>query len=223
MTIKGNVNIEGDGDEIDDLIAALNVKDISIGSGTTRFFKNGSGWLANKAIQWDVSGNTTFSGTFVSENKKTLNRIEMDAYHGHFKMFGPSHVSDEDWDLPAPGTTTAEELLSIDFQVDADALSRVCVVEVQGSYGNMIGLDGTYGVFAIGDPYTTQGGYVEHHKQTLVGNDGLYIHVDNAYSWNESTQSWITYDARVEITEGGIRIQGPTKTCIITQDGVSVS
>ena len=62
MKISGNVDIEGQDGLEDDIIAALNVRDISIGSGTTRFFKNGSGWLANHAIQWDQNGNIRIDG-----------------------------------------------------------------------------------------------------------------------------------------------------------------
>jgi hypothetical protein len=60
VKISGEVTI-GDTDTVDSVVAALNTTDLSIGNGTSYFGKDGSGWLANKAIYWDDDGKLTIS------------------------------------------------------------------------------------------------------------------------------------------------------------------
>ena len=55
MKISGSVTIGNttSGDTVNSVIAALNVSNVSIGNNSTFFDKDGSGYLANKAIEWD--------------------------------------------------------------------------------------------------------------------------------------------------------------------------
>lgn len=67
LTIKGNVVISGADQETADslvstVIAALNTRDIAIGGGTSYIGSDGSGWLANHAIEWDDEGNMSLNG-----------------------------------------------------------------------------------------------------------------------------------------------------------------
>lgn len=61
MQISDDVTIGNttSGDTVDDVIAALNSSDISIGGGSTYFRKDGSGWLASHAIEWASGGTLT--------------------------------------------------------------------------------------------------------------------------------------------------------------------
>ena len=62
MKIDGSVTI-GDIDDIDSAIEAyLNTKDLSINGGKSYFGSDGSGWLANHAIEWNSGGTLTIRG-----------------------------------------------------------------------------------------------------------------------------------------------------------------
>ena len=62
MKIDGSVTI-GEIDDIDSAIEAyLNTKDLAINGGKSYFGSDGSGWLANHAIQWDSGGTLTIKG-----------------------------------------------------------------------------------------------------------------------------------------------------------------
>ena len=72
MKIDGSVTI-GDIDDIDSAIEAyLNTKDLSINGGKSYFGSDGSGWLANHAIEWNsggtltIEGNGIFKGSFLA-------------------------------------------------------------------------------------------------------------------------------------------------------------
>lgn len=63
MWISGDVTIGNttSGDTVDGVIAALNTTNISIGGGKSFFKEDGSGWLANHAIEWDSGGTVTIT------------------------------------------------------------------------------------------------------------------------------------------------------------------
>lgn len=51
-----------------DIAGSLNTIDLTINGGKSKFNADGSGWVANKNIQWDKDGNTDLNGRILAKN-----------------------------------------------------------------------------------------------------------------------------------------------------------
>lgn len=76
MKIKANVTITGTDDTsgsgiTDSIIAALNTKDLIINNGASKFSADGSGYLANNAINWKADGTLSISAN-INANGGTI-------------------------------------------------------------------------------------------------------------------------------------------------------
>lgn len=134
MKIDGNVTIGNttSADTVNGVIAALNVSDLSIGSGSTRFNKDGSGYLAHHNIRWSSGGTLDIVANIENRNGITWNGFELNVDKGYFRMYGPNSVDDDNRDLPSEGAKEID-LFRIDYEVDPDSLSRVSTIYMHGA------------------------------------------------------------------------------------------
>lgn len=95
--------------------------------------------------------NALVHGVFTSENTTTMNKVVIDGQSGWIKLYGPSSINEQNYNLPATGATQ-KELLEIGFENDGDTLKRVVSLKAGGALtGNGVGfeIDGQNG-FIIG-------------------------------------------------------------------------
>lgn len=168
MKIDGNVTIGNttSADTVNGVIAALNVSDISIGNGTTRFNKDGSGYLANHNILWKSDGTLDIVANIRSRNGITWNGFELNVDKGYFRMYGPSIVDDEDHNYPDQDLAEQVNLFRINYEVDPDTLSRVSTMYMFGG-GNTLRFNPIEGITLK----------TEFHKEN--GYNGLTYRLDD--------------------------------------------
>jgi hypothetical protein len=95
--------------------------------------------------------NALVNGVFTSENTTTMNKVVIDGQSGWIKLYGPSSINEQNYNLPATGATQ-KELLEIGFENDGDTLKRVVSLKAGGALtGNGVGfeVDGQNG-FIVG-------------------------------------------------------------------------
>ena len=75
----------------DTIAKAISAQTISLGQDKTKFFGNGSGWLANKNIVWNANGNVGIGGN-VSSSAVTSKYIQFDTA-GTISIFSTANTS----------------------------------------------------------------------------------------------------------------------------------
>lgn len=165
--------------------SALTTTDLDINGGYTHFSSNGSGWLANHAIEWDSKGNLDIFADIGNRNDETWNGFELNVKKGFFRMYGPSYVQDGNHDLPGEGAEEID-LFRINYETYPDALSRVATMYLIGP-NTKIDIDPDYGIRMMGKK--------SGHIRSRLNEYGLYFYQTNSSKIEMDFNGLYFYDA----------------------------
>ena len=236
MKISGSVTI-GDttsGDTVNGVIAALNVSNVRIGNGSTFFDKDGSGYLANKAIEWDSGGTMTIT------NKCKIAKFNIDdegIYNGNINEWANEGVGQRmayltpsilrlQYQKNILGTASKFEKLKVGFGTNADPTHSGGPCDSAAYfYRRMMNTKDTnsffYPAVKIISENLLNGNVALYVKGGVINRNGS---LNNCYFMNADEDSTIHFDRSdtqiVINTKNGSTVQLPTKVDMQEMMGV---